>query len=189
MNPKLRARVDHLVDGKAVHQRPAYYQLIKFSVQKEAEINFDEAKKITDSTLKPTATKHFCFNNKKSTFPAPLVVRMVAQAPEEGSGEGEATPLPSKESDSGESYEATQEDSTVSQGDVEIAVRVTQASEAFTGQCFRCNKVAHQFRDEECEMYDPKFLNSSRGPAKTSKSRQAPRMKGPSKTMGMNATH
>ena len=58
---------------------------------------------------------------------------MVAPAPEEGSGEGEATPLPSKESDSGESYEATQEDATISQGNVEIAVRVAQASETFTG--------------------------------------------------------
>ena len=33
---------------------------------------------------------------------------MIAPAPEEESGEGEATPLPSKESDSGESYKATQ---------------------------------------------------------------------------------
>ena len=69
--------------------------------------------------------------------------------------EEEATPLPSKESDSDESYEATQEDATVFQGDIEIAVRVPQASKAFTGQCFRCNKVRLQFHDEECEMYDP----------------------------------
>ena len=68
---------------------------------------------------------------------------MVAPAMEEGFGEGEATPLPSKESDSGESYEATQDDATISQGDVEIAVRVAQASETFTGLCFRCNKVRH----------------------------------------------
>ena len=82
---------------------------------------------------------------------------MVAPAPKEGSGEGEATPLPSKESDSGKSYKATQKDATVSQGDVQVAVRVAQASEPFTGQCFRCNQVRHQFCDEECEMYDPNF--------------------------------
>ena len=187
MNPKLQARVAHLVNGKAVHQRPAYYQLIKFAVEKEAEINFDKAKNMRDSTLKPKAITHFCFNNKKSMLPATPAVRMVAPAPEEGSGEGEATPLLSKESNSGEYYEVTQEDATISQGDVEIAVRVAQASEAFTGQCFRCNKVGHRFHDEECEMYDPKFLNSSRGPTKNSKGRQAPRMKGPSKTMGMKA--
>ena len=58
---------------------------------------------------------------------------MVAPATEEGSGEGKATPLPSEESDSGESYKATQDDATISQGDIEIAVRVTQASETFTG--------------------------------------------------------
>ena len=46
MNPKLQARVAHLVDSKAVHQRPAYYELVKFAVEKEAEINFDEAKKV-----------------------------------------------------------------------------------------------------------------------------------------------
>ena len=131
----------HLVNGKAVHQRPAYYQLIKFAVEKEAEINFDEAKKMRDSTLKPKATMHFHFNNKKSTLLATPVVRMVAPAQEEESGEGETTPLPSKESDSGESYETTQEDATISQGNIEIAVRVAQASKAFTGHCFRCNKV------------------------------------------------
>ena len=65
--------------------------------------SFDEAKKMRDSTLKPKATTHFCFDKKKSTLPATLAVRMVAPAPEEGSGEGEATLLPSKESDSGES--------------------------------------------------------------------------------------
>ena len=142
MNPKLRARVAHVVDRKAAGQRPTYYDLIKFTVEKEAEINFDEAKKTRDLTSKLKAT-HFCFSNKKSMLLTTPAVWMVAPAPEEGSGEGEATPLPSEESDSGESYEAIQEDTTISQGDVEIAVRVTQASEAFTGQCFRCNKVGH----------------------------------------------
>ena len=40
---------------------------------------------------------HFHFDNKKSMLPATLMVRMVAPAPEEESGEGEATPLPGKE--------------------------------------------------------------------------------------------
>ena len=76
-------------------------------------------------------------------LPATPAVWMVAPTPEEGSGEGEATPLLSKESDSGESYEAAQDDITISQGDVKIAVRVAQASETFMGQCFRCNKIRH----------------------------------------------
>ena len=75
---------------------------------------------------------HFRFNSKKSMLPTTPAVRMVAPAPEEGSGE-EATPLLSKESDSGKSHKATQDDATVAQGDVEIAVRVAQASETFTG--------------------------------------------------------
>ena len=87
-------------------------------------------------------------------------------------------------SDSGELYEATHEDATVTQDDVEIAVRVAKAFEMFTGQCFRCNKVGHRFCDKECEMYDPEFLNASWGPAKTSKGRQAPGVKGPSKING-----
>ena len=135
MNPKLQAMVAHLVDGKATNQRPAYYDLVKFAVKKDARINFDEAKKTRDSTLKPKAMMHFCFNSKKSTLLATPAVWMVAQAPEEGSGEGEATPLLSEESDSGKSYKATQDDATVSQGDVEIAVRVAQASKTFIGQC------------------------------------------------------
>ena len=114
MNPKLRAWVAHLVDGKAVHQRPAYYDLIKFAVKKEVEIKFDEAKKTRESTLKPKTTTHFPFNSKKSTLPTTSAVQMVAPAPEEGSSEGEATLLHSEESDSGESYEATQEDATIS---------------------------------------------------------------------------
>ena len=76
-------------------------------------------------------------------LPAMPAVQMVAPAPEEGSGEGEAMPLPSEESNSGKSYKATKEDAIISQGDVEIAVRVAQASEMFTGQCFRYNKVRH----------------------------------------------
>ena len=38
-------------------------------------------------------------------------------------------------------------------------------------------------------MYDPEFLNTSQGPAKTNRGRQAPRVEGPSKTMGMKAIH
>ena len=133
MNPKLWARVVHVIDGKAADQRPAYYNLIKFPVQKEAGINFDEAKKTRDSTSKQKATMHFCFNHKKSGLPTTPAVWMVAPAPEEGSGEEEATPLPSEECNSCKSYEAGQEDTTISQGDVEIGVRVARASEAFTG--------------------------------------------------------
>ena len=88
MNPKLQARVAHVVDGKAADLRPAYYDLIKFAVQKEAGINFDEAKKNRDSTSKPKATTHFHFNSKKSGLPATPAVWMVAPAPEEGSGKG-----------------------------------------------------------------------------------------------------
>ena len=40
-------------------------------------------------------------------------VWMVATAPEEGSAEGEAKPLPSEESDSGKLYKATHEDTTI----------------------------------------------------------------------------
>ena len=125
--------VAHLVDGKAANRRPAYYDLVKFAVEKEAKINFDEAKKTRDLTLKPKVTMHFHFNSKKSMLPATPAVWMVAPAPEEGSSKEEATPLLSEESDSGESYKATQEDATISQGDIEIAVRVAQASETFTG--------------------------------------------------------
>ena len=97
----------HVADRKATGQRPAYYDLIKFTVEKEVEINFDEAKKTRDSTSKPKATTHFCFSDKKSMLPSTPAVWMVALAPEEGSGEGEATPLSSEDSDSGESYEVT----------------------------------------------------------------------------------
>ena len=77
MNPKLQTRVAHVVNGKAADQRPDYYDLIKFPVQKEAETNFNEAKKTRDSTSKPKATMHFHFNHKKSGLPATPAVWMV----------------------------------------------------------------------------------------------------------------
>ena len=63
----------------------------------------------------------------------------------------------SEDSNSGESYEAQPDNMSIYTGDIEIAVRVARASEAFSGRCFRCNKVGHHFHDEECEMYDPDF--------------------------------
>ena len=164
MNPKLRGQVAHIVDGKAVHDRPDYWHLVKFAVEKEAEINFDKAKKAS----KPKATTHFQFDRKKSNLPVNPTVWMVAPAPEEEVTIEETTPQPSEDSDSGKSYEAQPDDMPVSTGDIKIAVRVAHTSEAFSGRCFRCNKVGHHFWDEVCEMYDLDFLNSGRGPAKTS---------------------
>ena len=81
---------------------------------KEAEINFDEAKK----AQKPKTTTHFCFDCKKLSLPANPTVWMVAPVPEEDTGEEEATPQPSEDSDSGEPYEAQQDDLSVLPGDV-----------------------------------------------------------------------
>ena len=125
MNPKLQPRVAHMVDGKPTNQRPAYYSLIKFAVEKEAEINFDDAKKTRDLTLKPKAMTHFHFNNTKSELPTTPAVWMVAPSLEEELAEGEATLLLSKVSDSGKSYEATQDEiTTISQGDVESSAGI-----------------------------------------------------------------
>ena len=77
MNPKLRHWVAHIIDGKAMHERPYYWHLVKFSVEKEAEINFDEAKKVP----KPKAMTHFQFNQKKSNLPVNPTVQMVAPVP------------------------------------------------------------------------------------------------------------
>ena len=109
MNPKLRGQVAHVVDGKAACDRPPYWQLVKFAVEKEAEINFDKAKKVP----KPKTMTHFCFNRKKLSLPANPAVWMVAPAPEEDAGEEEATPQPSEDSDSGKSYEAQLDDLSV----------------------------------------------------------------------------
>ena len=167
MNLKLRGQVAHIVDGKAMHESPDYWHLVKFAVEKEAEINFDKAKKVS----KPKAMTHFRFDRKKSYLPVNPAVWMVA-------------PAPSEDSDSGKSYEAQPDDMPVSAGDIEIAIRVARTSEAFSGTCFRCNKVGHHFWDEECEMYNPDFLNSGQGPAKTSPNRQVPRVKNMCKPTG-----
>ena len=165
------------------HDRPTYWQLVKFAVEKEAEINFEETKKAPE----PKTMTHFCFNHKKLSLSANPAVWMVV--PEEDAGEEEATPQPSEDSDSGKSYEAQQDDLLVLPGDVEVAIRVVHASKAFSGQCFRCNKVGHQFHNKECKMYDPEFLNSGWEPTKTSQGWQAPEAKGQPKLVGMKVTH
>ena len=70
---------------------------------------------------------------------------MVVPLPEEEVGTKDVTPLQTEDSDSGESYEASQDDAPVSTGDVEVTVRVGHASEAFSGRCFHCNKAGHCF--------------------------------------------
>ena len=129
MDPKLWDQVAHVVNGKVAHDRPTYWQLVKFAVGKEAEINFDEAKKAP----KPKTTTHFCFDCRKPSLPATPAVWMVAPALEEDTGEEKDTPQPSEDSDSGESYEVQQDDLPVSPGDVKVAIRVAHASEAFSG--------------------------------------------------------
>ena len=88
-----------MVDGKATNQRSAYYDFIKFAVEKEAKRNFAEAKKTRDLTSKPKATMQFCFNSKKSTFPV-THSSDDSPSPRGRTGEGEAMSLPSEESDS-----------------------------------------------------------------------------------------
>ena len=145
MNPKLQARVAHVVNGKDPQHRPSYYKLVTFAFQKEAEINFDEAKKMQDSNSKPKATTHICYECRKSTLPTTPAVHMVTPAPEEE----EVTPQPSEDSDSAKSYEASLEDSGVTAGDIEVAIQVVHTAEMLFGQCFRCNTVGHQFSNEE----------------------------------------
>ena len=73
-------------------------------------------------------------------------VQMVAPVPEEEVTIEETMPQPSKNSDSGKSYEVQPNSMSVSTGDIEIDVRVAHASEAFSGRCFRCNKVGQASR-------------------------------------------
>ena len=120
----------HMVNGKAVHKRPDYWQLVKFAVEKEAEIIFDEAKKVS----KPKTTMHFQFEWKKSNLPVNLTVWMVAPAPEGEVPTEETTPQPSEDSNSGESYEVQSDDMPVSTGDIEIAIRVDILREVFPMQ-------------------------------------------------------
>ena len=61
---------------------------------------------------------------------------MVAPAPEEEVVAEETMPQLTEDSDIGDSYEATLDDMSVSTGDIKIAVRVTHASEVFSGRCF-----------------------------------------------------
>ena len=113
---------------------------------------------------------------------------MVAPVPEEEVTIEETMPQPSEDSHSDESYEAQPDDMSVSTGDIEIVIRVACASEAFSRRCFRCNKVGHHFHDEECKMYDPDFLNSGQGSAKTSLTNRSPEQRMHTSQLGPRAS-
>ena len=113
---------------------------------------------------------------------------MVVPAPEEEAVTEEATPQLTEDSNSGESYEASLDNMSVSAGDIKVAVRVDHASKAFSGRCFQCNKIGHCFWDEECEMYDPDVLNSRRGPARASPNQQVPRVRKAHKLAGVKVS-
>ena len=108
---------------------------------------------------KPKATTHFKYDHKKANLPVNATVQMVTPTPEEDLNPEDATPPLSEDSDRGESYEVAPDDASISTRDIEVAARVAHVSEAFSGKCFHCGKVGLCFRDEECEMYDPDFLN------------------------------
>ena len=141
MNPKLQGRVAHMVDGKAIWDQPNYWQLVKFAVEKKAEINFDDARKVA----KPKVTMHFKYDWKRASLPVNPTVWMAVATPEEDPGLEDNTPPRSEDSDSGESYKAPSDDVSISTGDIEITVRVAHASEAFSGRCFHCGKEGHRF--------------------------------------------
>ena len=86
--------------------------MVKFAVEKEAKINFDDAKKI----LKPKATTHFKYHCMKTNLPVNPTVQMVAPAPEGKANTEDVTPPQTKDSDSGESYEASLDDVSISAG-------------------------------------------------------------------------
>ena len=110
---------------------------------------------------------------------------MVVPAPEGDPNPEDTTPPQTEDSDSSESYEASPDDASISTRDIEVAVRVAHASEAFSGKYFHCGKVGHHFRDEECEMYDP---DSRGGPVKTNQNQQVPRARRTHKPTGAKAS-
>ena len=70
-------------------------------------------------SLRPLPTFTMNTGNLPS-LPTPAV-HMVTPGPKEEDGEEGFTPQPSKDSDSGKSYEASLEESGVSDGDIEVA--------------------------------------------------------------------
>ena len=100
-------------------------------VEKEAEINFDEAKKV----LRLKATMHFKFDQKKANLPVNPTVQMVALVPEEEVIVEETTPKPTEDSDMVSPMKHSQ---TIrqSQQEIKITNRVACTSEAFSGRCF-----------------------------------------------------
>ena len=57
MNPKLQARVAHVVNGKAADQRPAYYDLIKPQSERPVQINGDEGDSLGAAPLESSEVK------------------------------------------------------------------------------------------------------------------------------------
>ena len=74
---------------------------------------------------------------------------MVVPAPEGDPDPEDVMPSQTEDSDSGEWYEASPHDVSISAGDIEVAVRVAHASEAFSGKCFTQQPESHSSNSRE----------------------------------------
>ena len=145
--------IAHQINEIPADKWPGYCRLAEFAVQKEKEI-LAEKSQCKDSTQQaPRGTSVF----QKPNWPAQKQMpsaRMVAPAPEEDDYPPPAEQLGKKDSDSSESYVATEE---------AVISRVAQVTEDMMGRCFYCGKEGHRFKDPECPMYDANHVLNQQG--------------------------
>ena len=108
--------------------------------------------------------------------------RMVAPVPEEEEFSTPTEQSGREDSDSSKSYAVSEElaistvEDGVSEGDMEVLLRVATVTEDMTGKCFHCGKEGHRWRDPECPMYDPNhFLNQQGGSVGSRRTGQVPK--------------
>ena len=114
---------------------------------------------------------HFHFNNKKPLLPATPAVWMLAPAPEEESGEGEATPFQVKR--------ATVVSHMRLHRMIQPSLKVTERLLSEWHRPLRdlqvnvSDAIRSDIDSAMRNTNNPKFLNTSQGPAKTSNGRKA----------------
>ena len=129
MNPKLQGRVAHVVIAKWPMTGLPIGNWSNSLSRRKQRSTLMKPRRPQSQRLRHTFTSIA----RNLSLPANPTVWRVAPVPEEDAGEEEATPQPSEDSDSGKSYQVQQDDLLVSPGDVEVAIRVVCASEAFSG--------------------------------------------------------
>ena len=131
INSEIRIQITHQINGVSADKQPGYYGLVEFAVEKEKEILAEKSQHKDSTNQASRGTSVFQKPNWPAQKQVPSV-RMVALASEEDYYPPPAEQSGHEDTDSGDSYAATEEEALctvengVSEGDLKAVFRVAR---------------------------------------------------------------